>query len=61
LLTVFDLDHIIYVQSLSDYLGSKPFLMGSEPTTVDCTMYGMVLQMVVGVREDCVYRHLLPF
>jgi hypothetical protein len=35
--------------------------MGSEPTTVDCTMYGMVLQMVVGVREDCVYRHLLPF
>jgi hypothetical protein len=59
--TIFDLDHIIYVQSLSDYLGSKPFLMGSEPTTVDCTMYGMVLQMVAGVREDCVYRHLLPF
>ena len=43
-------------QSLSDYLGSKQFLMGDQPSVVDCALFGMILQLRLGVREDCVYR-----
>ena len=43
-------------QSLSDYLGSKQFLMGDQPSVVDCALFGTILQIQHAVREDCVYR-----
>ncbi|XP_047484501.1 failed axon connections homolog isoform X2 [Penaeus chinensis] len=34
------------LQSLSTYLGQKPYLMGDKPTEVDCSAFGMLAQVV---------------
>ncbi|KAK6187002.1 hypothetical protein SNE40_006256 [Patella caerulea] len=34
------------MKALSDFLGSKDFMMGSEPTEIDCTAFGMLAQIV---------------
>ncbi|GFO21035.1 failed axon connections [Plakobranchus ocellatus] len=33
-------------QMLENYLGDKPFLMGEEPTEVDCSVFGLVGQYI---------------
>lgn len=32
--------------SISSYLGEKPFVMGEEPTEVDCTLFGFTSQIL---------------
>jgi glutathione S-transferase len=32
--------------AVADYLGDKPYLMGSEPTTVDATAYGFLINVI---------------
>ena len=34
------------LQTLSDYLEAKPFVMGEEPTLVDTSVFGFLAQMV---------------
>ena len=34
------------LQTLSDYLDVKPFVMGQEPTAVDATVFGLLAQFV---------------
>ncbi|XP_042867424.1 isoprene-epoxide--glutathione S-transferase-like [Penaeus japonicus] len=35
--------------ALSLYLGEKPFLMGKEPSEVDCTVFGFLAQLSAGI------------
>lgn len=32
--------------------GTKPFFMGDKPTEVDCSMFGMIAQMVWNMPES---------
>ncbi|XP_023931415.1 failed axon connections homolog [Lingula anatina] len=43
-----DILHIGFndLNSLSDFLGQKPFLMGDEPCETDCAIFGMLAQVV---------------
>ncbi|XP_064594319.1 LOW QUALITY PROTEIN: failed axon connections homolog [Liolophura sinensis] len=50
------------ITALSDFLGDKEFFMGDHPTEVDCTVFGMVSQMIwhmpgspheIFVKEKC--------
>ncbi|CAL4117503.1 unnamed protein product [Meganyctiphanes norvegica] len=34
------------LKAISKYLGSKPFLMGDDPCEVDCSVFGMIGQIV---------------
>ncbi|XP_050405464.1 failed axon connections homolog [Patella vulgata] len=34
------------MKALSDFLSSKDFMMGSEPTEIDCTAFGMLAQFL---------------
>ena len=36
------------LRSISALLGDKEFFMGSEPTTIDCTMFGLLANFVYG-------------
>lgn len=34
------------IQAISTYLGSKPYLMGDRPTVVDCSLFGIITQVI---------------
>ncbi|KAL4229663.1 hypothetical protein ACF0H5_010051 [Mactra antiquata] len=34
------------VQAISHYLGDKPYMMGDQPTLVDCSIFGVLSQVV---------------
>lgn len=34
------------VQAISDFLGEKPFMMGDKPTLLDCSVFGVLSQVV---------------
>lgn len=36
------------LRSISSFLGDKEFFMGSDPTTIDCTMFGLLANFVYG-------------
>lgn len=36
------------LESISALLGDKEFFMGSDPTTIDCTMFGLLANLVYG-------------
>lgn len=38
------------LRSVSLLLGDKEFFMGSEPTTIDCTMFGLLASFVYGAK-----------
>ena len=40
------------LKALSDFLKEKPFLMGDNPTTLDCTAFGMLSQLYASHDED---------
>ena len=47
--------------AVSDYLGDKPYFMGNEPTTVDATLYGFLVNVMdvpfgSPVRDFCLSR-----
>lgn len=48
------------VSALADVLGTKPFLMGDHPTSVDATAYAMLAQLQAGLPSpvrDHIKRH----
>lgn len=34
------------LQALSDFLGSKRYFLGDQPTTLDAVAYGMLVQLI---------------
>ncbi|XP_052771251.1 failed axon connections homolog isoform X1 [Mya arenaria] len=49
--------------ALSDFLGTKPFLMGEEPSEVDCAVFGMLAQIywhMQGQRHQVYMKENLP-
>ncbi|CAK9297907.1 unnamed protein product [Gordionus sp. m RMFG-2023] len=44
------------IQSLSDYLGNKQYMMGEKPTEVDCTIFGMLAEYLWTFPEDNILR-----
>ena len=47
------------LSAVSTFLGTKDFLFGSEPTSVDCAVFGLTVQVLYVTREESVYRRLL--
>ena len=39
------------LRALSDYLGEKPYVMGAEATTVDCTAFGLLANILYAGLE----------
>ncbi|XP_042863715.1 failed axon connections homolog [Penaeus japonicus] len=46
------------LHSLSVWLGQKPFLMGDKPTEVDCSAFGMLVQ-ILWCSPNSVYQKML--
>ena len=44
------------LKALSTFLGDKPYLMGENFTTVDCTLFAFICILFYGEREDDVTR-----
>ena len=40
------------MRSVVDYLGDKPFLMGASPTVVDCSLYGVLCNVLHAPLES---------
>uniref|UniRef100_A0A0B7AW78 GST N-terminal domain-containing protein n=1 Tax=Arion vulgaris TaxID=1028688 RepID=A0A0B7AW78_9EUPU len=50
-------DEIVHImltdlQALSDYLGNKPYMMGQTPCEVDCSVFGMLAQLIWNSFDD---------
>lgn len=45
------------ITAVSDFLGNKPFFMGSEPTTADATVYAFVANLLWVPIESVVKEH----
>ena len=40
------------LKALSDFLGEKPYLMGFKPSTVDCSLFGHLCQVIYATDGD---------
>jgi len=40
------------LQALADYLGNKPFIMGQTPCEVDCSVFGLLSQLIWHATDD---------
>lgn len=47
------------LSALSDFLGEKQFMMGDEPTELDCAIFGQLSQVKWHVPETCRARQFL--
>ncbi len=47
------------LEAISQLLGSKPFLMGDQPSLVDCTLFGFMNMLVYCPAPDSVYIPLI--
>ena len=41
--------------AVAELLGSKPFMFGDEPTTLDCVVFGFTCMLLYASTNDCVY------
>ena len=47
------------LKALSDFLGEKPYLMGNQPTEVDCVLFGFITQFYCSTPSDSMYNKAL--
>lgn len=45
--------------AISDFLGAKQFILGEEPTQLDCAIFGQLSQVKWHIPENCKARRLL--
>jgi glutathione S-transferase len=44
------------LEALSNWLGNKPYLMGSAPCQLDCTAFGFLATLFYNFPEDYYFR-----
>ena len=44
------------LESLSNYLGTKPYLMGNAPSVIDCTAFGFLVWVLCVFPPDYFFR-----
>ena len=44
------------LQAVSTLLGDKPFLHGEEPTSIDCTIFGMTTMIIYASPDESPYK-----
>jgi glutathione S-transferase len=49
------------ITALATFLGDKPYLMGSEPCSLDATAYAFIANLVVPPVESALKRHALQY